>query len=275
MAVSSPEDGLPETDPAYHPGMDRSALGEYVAAFERRSLHMMRPGERRITGPGIVGTLAASAGEPGGRLLVTDDRAADMLRELHPEVPASVVAVLEPATECRKLMLADRTFNGEPATAMVCRELAAVPAVGLPAGLTLRPIRRLPHDDAEWVPVERAAAACLRSEPDAEGSLENFVAYLCSLPTTAHLFAAVDEDGEVRATAASGCFGEDANAFFVSTDEAWRGRGIATAMTSFVLREAGERGAVRACLDASPLGRGIYERLGFIAASPLTLFIGF
>jgi GNAT superfamily N-acetyltransferase len=236
---------------------------------------MMRPGEHRVAAPGVVGTLAASAGEPGGRLLVTDDRAVDVLRDLQPGVPASVVAVLEPATECRNLMLADRTFAGEPATAMVCRDLAAVPAVGLPAPLALRPIRRLPDDDPAGVPVERAAAACLRSEPGAQGSLENFVAYLCSLPASAHLFAAVDEEGEVRATGASGCFGEDANAFFVSTQEEWRGRGIATAMTSFVLREAGERGAVRACLDASPLGRGIYERLGFIAAAPLTLFIRF
>jgi GNAT superfamily N-acetyltransferase len=253
--------------------MESGLLAEYIGAFEQRSRQMMGTGDRVIRADGVTGTLAASSGVPRGRLLVTDDRALDVLRQKLPDLPAWVVSTLGAATECRNLLLAEPAFRGEEATAMVCRDLATVPAPDLPAGLTVRGVRRGAQDEPDGVPIDRAAAACLRSEPDVDESLERFVAYLCSLPPAARLFAATDADGEVRATAASGCFGQDANAFFVSTDQAWRGRGVGTAMTAYALRDAASRGAVRACLEATAAGRGIYERLGFVAVSPVTMFL--
>jgi GNAT superfamily N-acetyltransferase len=253
--------------------MHSDVIGEYVSAFGRRSALMLQPHERKLAHDGIVGTVAASPEQMGGRLLITDDRALEVVRGLLPELPAQVVCVLEPAAKCRELLRTFPALGSEAATAMVCPDLAAVPAVDGPTELDVRRVRRLPDDDPDGVPVEQAAAACLRAEPEVIDSLEVFAAYLRSLPPAAHLFAAVDKDGEVRATAASGCFGADANAFFVSTDHAWRGRGVATAMTAFVLREAHQRGAVRACLEASAAGRSIYQRLGFVAACPLTMFM--
>lgn len=252
--------------------MDSELIGAYVGAFERRSALMARPHEREVAQPGIVGTVA-TADARGGRLLITDDRAVEVLRGMLPDVRAQVVTVLESAPECCDLLRVEQALSGEAATAMVCPDLAAVPAIDLPAELTLLPVRRRPDDAADGVAVERAAAACLRAEPSVDEPLDHFVAYLRSLPESAQLFAAVDGEGEVRATAASGCYGADANAFFVSTDAAWRGRGIATAMTAFALREAHSRGAVRACLDATAAGRGIYERLGFVAACSVTMFL--
>ena len=48
-----------------------------------------------------------------------------------------------------------------------------------------------------------------------------------------------------------------------------RGRGLAEVLTRAVLREAQRRGLKSANLNASEMGRGIYERLGFtLATSP-------
>ena len=170
------------------------------------------------------------------------------------------------------LLHSSQRYSREHATAMVCPDLAGVPRTDLPNEFTVHRVRRLPDDDASGVPVEQAAAACMRAEADIEGSLEGFVGFLRSLPAEAHLFAATDASGEVRATSASGCFGEDVNAFFVSTDPQWRGRGVASAMTSLALRDARDRGGTRACLDASSAGHNIYTRLGFHDVCPVTLF---
>jgi hypothetical protein len=45
-------------------------------------------------------------------------------------------------------------------------------------------------------------------------------------------------------------------------------------MTAAALHAARGQGGIRACLDASPAGFGIYRRLGFDVAAPLTLFLG-
>jgi GNAT superfamily N-acetyltransferase len=51
----------------------------------------------------------------------------------------------------------------------------------------------------------------------------------------------------------------------IFVDEGLRGRGIGTALTEAVLAELTEAGCVSFALLASPLGRPIYERLGFTA----------
>lgn len=232
---------------------------------------MSGPAGRLIEQPGVLG-VADETDPHRGRLLVLDDRGATALPDLTRD--AHVVGVSVAAPQCDRLLAADPAFASMGgATAMVCADLATIPDMQLPAGLRLRRVRRLPQDDSAGVAVEAAAAACLRAENVTAESLDDFVGYLRSLPAEAHLYAAVDADGEVRATAASGCFGTDVNAFFVSTDSQWRGRGVATAMTAIALRDSFGRGGKLACLDASESGRHIYERLGFEHAGAITMFM--
>jgi GNAT superfamily N-acetyltransferase len=246
-------------------------LDVYIDAFRRRSAAMAGPNGRLIEEAGVVG-VADEADPHRGRLLVLNDAAAPALPEL--AIGAQVVCVGEAAPRCDQLLAADPAFASMGgATAMVCADLAAIPDMELPAGLQLRRVRRLPQDDCDGVAVEAAAAACLRAEGVEGEALDDFVGYLRSLPPEAQLYAALDADAEVRATAASGCFGADVNAFFVSTDQRWRGRGVATAMTAIALRDSFGRGGRLACLDASEAGRHIYERLGFVPAGALTMFM--
>ena len=49
----------------------------------------------------------------------------------------------------------------------------------------------------------------------------------------------------------------------ITTRTEWRGRGIATAMTLHVLKEAHRGGACAAVLQAAAAGIGLYQRLGF------------
>ena len=248
-------------------------IEEYIEAFRRRSTAMAGPQDELVDADGIVGALARGDESTGGRLLIIDDRALPVLRELGPGVPAGVITVLAEAKRCTELLISG---GAEPqaASAMVCRDLAVVPELALPPELTLRRVRRRPEDEPDGVPVAAAAAACLRAESVPDEAIPGFVAFLTSLPPSSRLFAATDAAGAVRATAAYGRYGEDVNVFFVSTDPAWRGRGIASAMTAGALRAGREQGGVRACLDATRAGFGIYRRLGFDVAGTVTMFFG-
>ena len=84
--------------------------------------------------------------------------------------------------------------------------------------------------------------------------------------------AAVDAASTVQATSAGARFTATAGVFFVTTDPAWRGRGVGTAMTAAAIRSAAAAGARSAVLDASPLGLSIYRRLGFEAVGDVVLF---
>jgi GNAT superfamily N-acetyltransferase len=151
---------------------------------------------------------------------------------------------------------------------MVCPDLDALPDPPLPAGLALRPIRRLAADPPGGVSLEDAVALVRLANP-AVGGLAD---HLRSLPPAFRLLAAVDGDGVVRATSGAGAFGSAARVLLVDTHPAWRGRGIATAMTAAALHAARDAGARVACLDASDAGRSIYARLGFEVAGATTQF---
>jgi GNAT superfamily N-acetyltransferase len=155
---------------------------------------------------------------------------------------------------------------------MVCRDLRTVPVVPLPDDLILRPVRRQSSDAPDGVPLREAAAIAMRADPTIRGDPDAFADYLRSLAPAFRLIAAVDTSGAVRATAGSGVFGIYASVIFVDTDPRWRGRGVGTAMTSTALHAARASGATTACLDASDAGLGIYRRLGFDAAGPVTRF---
>lgn len=245
-------------------------LDHYVRGYRKRVHVMRRPGQEIIDAPGLVGLI----GRPDavdGRVLVTDDRALDLFGERLPALNALVVTVFADAPACHRLVEEIGGYRSDPATAMVCPDLATIPHLPLPDGLTLRPVGG-PTESA--VPVEDAAAAALEADTGSSPveELAGFVAYLRSIPH-ARMLAATDAAGRVRATAASATFGRTAAVYFVNTDRAWRGRGVGTAMTAAALRAAADAGAKDAILDASALGHSIYQRLGFASVSPNTLFV--
>ena len=57
--------------------------------------------------------------------------------------------------------------------------------------------------------------------------------------------------------------GEDLGFYFVATHPERRGRGLATRLMAAAITDARERGLATASLQASAMGRPVYERLGF------------
>jgi GNAT superfamily N-acetyltransferase len=248
-----------------------AAIDAYVAAAVTRWDIMRHPGQPQMDEPGVRGLLAC-ADDPLIRLLVTDDRAYDTLAALLPTVRAGIINVFAAAERCAGLVGGHPAWKSGRATAMICRDLHSVPAVPLPSELTFRPVRRLDDDARDGVPLEDAVAAATLADPRIDEPPEAFADFLRSLPRAIRLFAGVDGDGAVRATSGSGAFGAEANVIFVNTDPDWRDRGIGQAMTAAALRAAKDRGARRACLDATDVGLSIYLRLGFEAVSRTTRF---
>lgn len=223
-----------------------AAVDAYVASFVARS----------------AGVQGLGLGRPT-RLLVLDDRAYDALAAALPDLPGGTIRVAAAAVRCTELVAASAGWRAvKPVTAMVCHDLATVPEVALPGGLTLRPVQN----------VEEAAAVAMRAAPTIQGPLSAFADYLRSLEGAVQLLEAVDGDGSVRATAGARVHGTEATVFFVNTDPDWQRRGIGRAMTAAALHAARDLGATRACLDASKAGARIYLSLGFEDAGPWTQF---
>lgn len=232
---------------------------------------MRQPGQPQVDEPGVCGLLP-TADNPLARLLVTDDRAHDVVARLLPEAHRGMIRVFAAAVNCAELLEACAAWKGEPATAMVCRDLGAVPALTLPDELTLRTVRRLADDAPDGVPLEKAVAAAKLADPRIADPPSGFADYLRSLPSAVRLLAAVDAAGVVRATSGFGGFGTEASVMFVNTDPNWRCRGIGQAMTAAALRAAHGLGAQHAGLDATGAGHSIYSRLGFEAVSQIARF---
>ncbi len=251
--------------------MQYASIDVYIAAFRARCNAVRRPGRPEVDEPGVQGVLSW-AGDPMTRLVVSDDRAYDVLAALLPGVQAGMITVFPAARRCVTLIAAHDSWRITTADAMLSRDLQGVPLLALPRDLALRPVRRLPGDASDGVPLRDAAAAAMRADPGIETELRAFADYLRSLPQAIGLLAAVDGDGSVRATAGSGTFGTYATVMFVNTDARWRRRGIGRAMTAAALHAARATGARQACLDASDAGRRIYLRLGFEDIAPVTRF---
>lgn len=243
----------------------------YVAGFAARCHVMRRPDQQEVASPGVNG-LVPSTSDSVTRLLVSDDRAYGVLSELLPDVQAGLITVLATARRCADLIGRREGWRPDPVTVMVCRDLRTVPALALPRGLALRPVRRLPDDVPNGVPLEDAVEAAMLASSAIHDPPEVLANYLRGLPSAFRLLVAVDGDGAVRATAGSGAFDNEGTVIFVNTDPDWRGRGIGRAMTAAALRSAADSGARRASLDASDAGRSIYERLGFETVGPATRF---
>lgn len=248
-----------------------SAVDLYVAAFVARCDAVRGLGQPEVDGLGVCGLLAGMK-DSRVRLLVTDDRAHEVLATLLSDAQAGTIRIFGGATRCAQFLASHLEWTSDTVTAMVCRELQTLPTPSLPSELTLRPVQRLAHDDPGGVVLEDAIAAAMSAAAAVGDPPEVFADHLRSLPSTFRLFAAVDRDGTVRATSGSGVFGQHATVIFVNTEPGWRGRGIGQAMTAQALRAAQRSGARQACLDASTAASSIYRRLGFETAGTLTRF---
>jgi len=67
--------------------------------------------------------------------------------------------------------------------------------------------------------------------------------------------------------------GDTAGVYWVGTVAAHRKRGLGEAMTWHALREGAKRGATVGILQASNMGKPIYERMGFHVVSPYRTFV--
>lgn len=77
--------------------------------------------------------------------------------------------------------------------------------------------------------------------------------------------------GEVAAVLQTADVGSDCFIAWVATLQAHRGNGLASRLLTAALDEARERGLRTSTLQASMLGRGVYERLGYSVVSQLQL----
>jgi GNAT superfamily N-acetyltransferase len=250
--------------------MDSAPLDVYVRAFLARCAVMSGSGQPVLDQPGIHG-LVPRGRDRQIRLLVTDDRARDLLPTLTVDARAGMITVCSAAVQCAELLAGNPAWLSGTATAMICRDLRTLSTVDLPSGLTLRPVRRLADDTRDGVPLAEAVAAASRADPRITDP-RALADHLRSLPSAFGLWAAVDDGGVVRATSGSGVFETAASVIFVNTDPDWRRRGVARAMTAVALGAARQAGACSAGIDASDAGRELYLRLGFENATVITRF---
>lgn len=220
--------------------------------------------------PGVCGRLPS---RDGGRirLLVTDDRARERLSTVVADSPAGTITVCAAAAQCNAVLARNPAWQSGTATAMICRDLHTLPAPALPAGLRLRPVRRLHDDPPGGVPLTQAVTAACHADPQSTDA-RILTDHLRALPRAFGLWVAVDDRAIVRGTSGSAAFGATASVIFVNTDPDWRRRGIARAMTAIALRSAHQAGAQLAGLDASSAGQQLYLNLGFEPATPVTRF---
>jgi ribosomal protein S18 acetylase RimI-like enzyme len=244
---------------------------QYLAAQRRRApVFAAVEGCAVVDEAGVLGWAAPICGSPAGRLWV--DRG-DGLAELLDRFAPLIVTVDDAGSPSVAELLDHRPEfqrGGEPVTGMLLPPGHDLVIPPLPAGLEVRPVRRVAGDDPAGVPLEDAAAACLLADPGLAAAFDvpSFADHLRRLPDS-ELLAAVDDDGRVRGTAAASLAGGAATIFLVGTDPAWRGRGVASALTARVTVRAYQRGASVISLEASQDGRRLYERLGFRPAATL------
>ena len=82
----------------------------------------------------------------------------------------------------------------------------------------------------------------------------------------------VEEDGELASGLVTFDHGDDCSVWLVATRERSRGRGLAGALMAIALEDARERGRTTSTLQASDLGRPVYERLGYRSLGEIQLW---
>lgn len=209
---------------------------------------------------------AGLRGVAHARLLVVDDSGYDELVADAGLSRWAVVIAFEAAARCTEFLRRESGWRPvRTELAMALPEIGAAAEAVLPEGLELRPV-------PDSVSLVDAATAAIASDPAITGPVEDVAGFLGGLPSSASVFAAVDGDGGVRATAAAHVFGEYAQIFFVATDPAWRRRGVGSATTAGALRAAASAGARHAILHSTELGVSVYAGLGFEPVGMVTRY---
>lgn len=145
----------------------------------------------------------------------------------------------------------------------------------LPAGVALHWLDHPAHDApsvADFVEVSDAAYQSLGMPP---GTLRTAVAapHLVDVPGTAVVVATVD--GEPAGAAMALLSHGVAGVYFVGTLESARGLGLGDLVTRAVTNRAFDEGARAVTLQASPMGEGIYRRMGYRELYRYTTYVRF
>lgn len=153
-------------------------------------------------------------------------------------------------------------------TAVMAMDLAGLGRIDPPAGLTVAEIVS-PDSIPQWVHGYSASMGIPANAENAVARAERLRAY------PDHHFArfAGLVDGEIVATAEVLSAGDLAGIYLVSTAKAFRGRGFASTLTGHALQVARDRGARGATLQASGMGRPVYEALGFETVSMIDAYV--
>ena len=115
--------------------------------------------------------------------------------------------------------------------------------------------------------------ALARLNDDAYGTRSAFARALANLEAGDGLYLyGVEEDGELAAGLVTFDHGEDCSVWLVATREQSRGRGLAGALMSHAMADARERGRTTSTLQATDLGRPVYERLGYRSLGEIQLW---
>jgi GNAT superfamily N-acetyltransferase len=106
--------------------------------------------------------------------------------------------------------------------------------------------------------------ALARLNDEAYGLHNAFAGALARLEAGDGLYAyGVEEGGELVSGLVTFDFEDDCSVWLVATRKAARGRGLAGALMAHAVADARERGRTTSTLQATDLGRPVYERLGY------------
>jgi len=136
--------------------------------------------------------------------------------------------------------------------------------------LDLETVERPPEPPGftrEVDPVELA-----RLNDDAYGLRNAFARALEHLEAGGLFLYGVEEAGELASGLVTFDHGEDCSVWLVATRERSRGRGLAGALMAHAMADARERGRTTSTLQATDLGRPVYERLGYRSLGEIQLW---
>jgi GNAT superfamily N-acetyltransferase len=125
--------------------------------------------------------------------------------------------------------------------------------------------------DLDW-DAEATADEVGRVNELAYGDAEGFAAAFTRASDPALRLYRARVDGETASVAGVLDVGEDALLTFVATDPAHRGRGLARRLSHVAVAQARDRGLRTSSLQASPLGRPVYDRLGYRAFGTIEMW---
>jgi GNAT superfamily N-acetyltransferase len=218
---------------------------------------------------GAVTWFLSAGGEPGNYVVRTQlapeavdlliGRLLDHLGRQADHVDWLVFPSCRPADLGKRLE--KRGLVGSPGGTWMWANLATLPAASpLPKDFTVR----LVSDDAElaiWRDISAEGYAAVDSEAQIYYNVYARHGY-GSAAYSLHYIGYRDEEPVTSATLLLS--GGIAGIYNVSTPPAQRRRGYGSAITAFVVQEAIRRGFDTAWLLPSDMGKGVYERLGFV-----------